>query len=349
MFSKRNHSSHSGFYESFSDVIFATMAIFILLMTVFMVVIKTGQSAQTVTASNSSPPRTAIANQQALALRDRFEQELELAERRQAAGARRDELQAMVAGLEEQLQATQAQVQAEQASAIDAQRSINTVSIKERIVEIVVVLDASNSMRDEIRELRRVVGRMAQLFPYVTKEFRLGIIAHAHARNASRMELFPLSTIQRSDVDGGASYQRVANWLGAIRPRGGATRVLEASELAVGMLGRPRTDNHQIVMVIGDVGPTETDRNRAPHPLSRQRISSMKQSLTRFASSHQDRKVIMHFTGLDSLYGFDALKHRQAQQLYRDIASSSGQSGTYSENPTSMFVDFLVASLEQKS
>nr|MBV6630370.1 VWA domain-containing protein [Oceanococcus sp. HetDA_MAG_MS8] len=349
MFSRRGKTTHGGFYESFSDVIFATMAIFILLMTVFMVVIKTGQALPKTPIVSSTPQEPTLANQQAELLRERFEQELILQSRQQAAAARRDELQALVSGLQEQLQVTQAEIEAEQVSAIDAQRSINTVTIKERIVEIVVVIDASNSMRDEIRELRQVVGRMAQLFPYVTKEFRIGIIAHAHARNASRMERFALSTIRRTSDDGGVSYRRVADWLSAIRPRGGASRVLEASELAVGMFGRPQANHHQIVMVIGDVGPTEMDLGGAMHPFATQRMSRMQQVLTRFASSHQDRKLIMHFSGLDNLRGYDALKYRQARRLFKDIANISGQSGTYSENPTTMFVDFLVASLEQKS
>ena len=77
------------------------MAIFILLMTVFMVVIKTGHSKTDSAASLAAPKTVKAANQQAAAIRLQFEQEAELVRRKEQAAQRRDELQAMLAGLEE--------------------------------------------------------------------------------------------------------------------------------------------------------------------------------------------------------------------------------------------------------
>ena len=99
-------------------------------------------------------------------------------------------------------------------------------------------------------------------------------------------------------------------------------------------------------MVIGDVGPVEYGLGGRWHPQSAQRVSALTQILTRFALGHEDRKVIMQFSGKDEVRRHK--KHRDAQIHYREIASMSGASGTYSENPTTMFVDFLVASLKQK-
>ena len=46
MFRRKDKSPSDGFYEAFSDIIFATMAIFVLLMTIFLVVVRVSDVPQ---------------------------------------------------------------------------------------------------------------------------------------------------------------------------------------------------------------------------------------------------------------------------------------------------------------
>lgn len=352
--SRRNASPNSGFYESFSDVIFATMAIFILLMAVFMVVIRQGQVppdlasvAPTITPTIAPIPTPTQSQheQRASEIRKQLENQRDKQRRKMTAEMEKEQLIAEIEGLSERLEASQSMTAELNQAKAQAYSSTATVTVKERDIEIVVIIDTSGSMSDELRELRGVLKRLAQLIPHLTKSMRLSVIDHSR-RSSGNVRVLPLTPVFRADQDGGKSVARIEKHLDAMQTVSGDTYILEATEKAIAMLPNIRDNHHQVIMIIGDVGPVEKPNGNVRTD-AQSRIQYMSNLLTKWSLSHQGRKVILHYSGQDmSLTSSNRNKYAISQKMFKDIAERIGDNAIYSENPTTMFIDLLVSTID---
>jgi cell division protein FtsB len=304
-------SERFGFYESFSDVIFATMAIFVLLMLIFILL-----------ANESSP----IAK-----------------------------LKKKIAAVEEQIEQTdQAKAQLEQDSKA-LEKSIAKLS--ERNVEIVIAVDKSSSMEEELNNLKSAISRLGSILPGVSETVRIGVVAYRieeNGRDAS--ERFPLQPIRKVSDDRGQSLGQLQRFLRRQTHASGLAPILQATRSGLAMFNNsPGYRGHQVFLLLGDVGPYEesirgVDRITAA---GEQRAAALVGEIASWAKARKNRNLIVLFSGRDEVSrtrfgGARQHKHRVSMGLFQDIAKAAGQPKAYTENQSSMLADFLVAALKRK-
>ncbi|MEM1231368.1 MAG: vWA domain-containing protein [Pseudomonadota bacterium] len=300
-----------GFYESFSDVIFATMAIFVLLMLIFILL-----------ANESSP----IAK-----------------------------LKKKIAAVEEQIELTnQAKARLDEDS---KQRQKEIAKLSERNVEIVIAVDKSSSMEEELNNLKSAIARLGEILPGVSKSVRIGVVAYRiNERGRNATETFPIQRIQPASEDGGQSVRKLQQYLRRQTHASGLAPTLQATRTALGMFNQsPSYRGHQVFLLLGDVGPYEESVRGVDRITSagEARAQSLINDVARWAKARKHRNLIVLFSGRDEVSrtifgGARQRKHAVSMELFRKIAAAAGQPKAYTENQSSMLADFLVAALKRR-
>lgn len=305
------NSERFGFYESFSDVIFATMAIFVLLMLIFILL-----------ANESSP----IAK-----------------------------LKKQVAAVEEQIEQTE---QAQERLAKDSKaREQEIAKLSERNVEIVIAVDKTSSMEEELSNLKSAIGRLGQILPGVSETVSIGVVAYRieeSGRNATAR--FPLQPIRTVSDDQGRSLGQLRQFLRRQTHASGLAPILQATRSALGMFNdSPGYRGHQVFLLLGDVGPYEESIRGVDQitTAGEQRAKALVSEIAGWAKARKNRNLIVLFSGRDevsrTIFGAARQrKHRVSMGLFADIARAAGQPKAYTENQSSMLADFLVAALKRK-
>ncbi len=244
----------TSFYESFSDLIFATMAIFVLLMMVFLT--QVGEVATPPphpTPEPTQPVASDVAVDQTAELRD-LEREIMQLERR----------------LREQMQQARS---AKESQASDVQSTNKKVeelrdALEPRPIELFILIDGSGSMSESMVALRDALRTIVRVMPEVSPSFHLGIIAYR--RDIQNMGIdrsmhFPATPGQgvtrlfELGPDDEAGRTAVLQFTSGIQPVSSAAPVAEAIEHALKVMEEPGTNRtQQTLVVMGDVGPEET-------------------------------------------------------------------------------------------
>lgn len=342
MFRRKDKSPSDGFYEAFSDIIFATMAIFVLLMTIFLVVVRVSDVPQQAEPQIQSQGADDIA----ACVAQRFV--IEEQQREREANATR-----AVAELNQEIQKLQADIEAlnSETQALSARASRARPEVKDTPIEIAIALDKSNSMAHEIDNLENAVLRLAQLLPLISEKVTISIVAYRNnSAGYDASAYFQRRWIRPYQDDGGASLNALRRFLQAQQAEAGAAPILEATQWALSTFSAAHPKKRQVLMVLGDVGPYETPRggiNMGAWGQTRARqFSALVSQWTR--ASPQQRKLILHFSGLDELNGWQRAKHRASRDLFQHTARSAGQPDAYRESIATMYVYFLIAALERK-
>lgn len=147
-------SRFTSFYESFSDLIFGTMAIFVLLMLVFLVLIK---------------PQGNI---------DEVKKSLDSAE---------SALKTVQADL------LKAKQEASEANARMEQNQELIKTLKPQPLDLVIVLDTTYSMGEVLGNLKENLRAIIRLLQELTSELRVGFVAYRDAGEAYVTKPFPLT------------------------------------------------------------------------------------------------------------------------------------------------------------
>lgn len=304
-------STGPGFYESFSDIIFATMAIFILLMILFLVLVQ-----------ESSPVKKA---------------------------------QKRLATLQEQV--VEINAKTKKINSQSTQLASNLEKLKNKNVEIAIAVDKTGSMEAELYNLKHAISQLAKILPKIMDKVSISVIAyHSGENDRDNTVLFPMMLIHDYKKDNGASYKKLTRFLSRQRHKGGTAPILSATKKVLSQFNpnaSPR--DHQVFMLLGDVGPYEITYNSPDviTPLGEQRAASLVSSIKQWVVAKKNRNIIILFSGRDevndSQYGLDRQKkHIKSMKLFKQIANESGQPKAYTENQSSMLVDFLVAALKRK-
>ena len=305
-------STGAGFYEAFSDIIFATMAIFVLLMTIFLVL-----------AQESSPIRQAQKKLEALQ-----EQVTEVKEKK-------EEIKNESTQLESRLE-----------------------ELSNKNVEIAIAVDKTGSMEEELYNLKNAIKQLAKILPKVMDKVSISIAAyHLDENDRDNTAIFNMKQIYDSKKDNGASYKSLTNFLSRQRHKGGAAPVLSATNKVLAQFNSTANErDHQVFMLLGDVGPYEITANSPDviTPRGEQRAASLVSNIKQWVRAKKNRNIILLFSGRDEINGkYDSTsarrnKHKKSMNLFKQIASESGQPKAYTENQSRMLVDFLVAALKRK-
>ena len=304
-------ASTSNFYEFFSDIIFATMAIFVLLMTIFIALI------------NEQSPVTQAKRQLA-----ELEQQIE--------DLKQDETE-----IEAQLSDVRSQV----------------LDMEQRDVEIFIIVDRTGSMEQELYNLKNAVLRLALILPKVTDSLKIGVASYwaDTEKNVANIKTYSMQELNAPEKDNGRSYNTLKRFMDAQTHLGGNAPILKATNVALKQFsGADRFDGHQVLMILGDVGPYE-EANDA-FRISRAgvaRANQLTQNVSNWVKSRNNRNLIVLFSGRDELNdrsrsNLDRQKYRTSQELFQTIAKQAGQPDAYTENQNTMLTDFLVAALKRK-
>ncbi|MEM7233805.1 MAG: hypothetical protein AAF517_16635, partial [Planctomycetota bacterium] len=169
------------FYESFSDLIFATMAIFVLLMVVFLIQVKTEEDA-----ARAATEEAKTASEQLEEARS----DLESAKESLADAERRMEEQSE--SLEEERQ------KAKDAEAASEEAKKELADIKARNVDLVIAVDGTGSMGPFLEEIQRTIVSAAKIACRLAPRFRIGIVVYRRATLTSvdSQYTLPLLTIR---------------------------------------------------------------------------------------------------------------------------------------------------------
>ncbi len=342
MFRRKDKAPSDGFYEAFSDIIFATMAIFVLLMTIFLVVVRVSDVPQ-----QAEPDiQTTGADEIAACMAQRFV--IDEQQREREANAER-----AVAELSEEIRKMEADIEAlnSETEALSARASQARPEVKDTPIEIAIALDKSNSMSREIDNLENAVLRLAQLLPLISEKVTISIVAYRrNGLGYDASAYFPRRWIRPYKDDGGASFNALRGFLAGQQAEAGAAPILEATQWALSTFTAAHPKKRQVLMVLGDVGPYETPQggvNTGAWGQARER--QFTQVISQWVrASPKQRKLILHFSGLDELHGWQGSKHRRSRDLFQRTAGVAGQPDAYRESIATMYVDFLIAALERK-
>jgi hypothetical protein len=248
--------SSSSFYESFSDLIFGVLAIFVLISMVFLVLVRHGGGAEDSTA-----------------LRKALEEARDEARRSRAQAST-----LMSASFEQKKQ-----LESEQA----ANRAMAD-AVKTRGLELVIAVDRTGSMSIGLKDLVETVGVFAAVLPQYSPDFRVMVLAYHE--DPSTFVRYPMKAVLPRDKDGRRSLEELEQFLRSITAKGGMAPVLEATAEGLRVFSEPGSfGGAQVFMLLGDTGPFEVNPNNLGlDQLAAQTVASVKQ----WIGTSEKRKVV---------------------------------------------------------
>ncbi len=307
----QEEDSSTGFYEAFSDIIFATMAIFILLMTIFLVL-----------AQESSPARKA---------------------------------QKKLEEIQEQTEKTSQKIVENNKKSKQLESELKNLS--KRNVEIAIAVDKTGSMEDELYNLKHAINELSKILPKIMDNVRISVVAYRMSENDRDVtDHFKMTQIFDSKKDGGTSLKKLTDFMSRQRHQGGSAPVLRATRKALTQFSQNAGErDHQVFMLLGDVGPYELTY-KSPDTITsegRERANQLVSTVKNWKLSKKNRNIIILFSGRDEVndgrHGqARQRKHYLSMELFKKIAAEAGQPDAYTENQSRMLVDFLVAALKRK-
>lgn len=319
---KLQSSRHStSFYEAFSDLIFGTMAIFVLLMLVFMI--------QVSTARETEDSRQSV-----------------------------DELEQKIKQLEDEVQ--QAQHESDEAKDKQKAAEQAASNLKPKPVDLVIAVDGTSSMGATLGSIQRNIESAAEIAARLSPRFRLGLIVYRDQRNTHVFPLTEIKpTVKGSPSQGLKQLRQFLNdkvlevWStqGGRGETGGVrvgsshmvTRMEPLRALAdveygiktgLSMLGGgQQNEQRKVLIVAGDVGPWEIvneDRyDDAADIDSQARLIRMAQQ---FGLESGQNRILSIYTGTASSSDIQAFP-QQAIGFFKAFAAAvSEKQGQYSED-----------------
>ncbi len=312
-------SRFTSFYESFSDLIFATMAIFVLLMTIFLTLIQSSGSEGDLKEM----------------LQDVEKRVVEQSEQIAKAEFERDKAREQLQELTEQLTKLED-------------------SVKAQGLELVIAVDVSGSMGEALGHLVETITTIGKVLPKITPEFRVGIVAYRQGPDdRTPLKIFPPHRIVVDSKDGGRSFAKISNFLQGLKASNGIAPVGMAVDKAIGILSSSNAyDGYQIFLLLGDVGPYEysledlffsQQKKRHEAPIIRKIASWVKGS--------DKRRVISLFSGATPEPSWPQgyhIRHKESLRFFREVAAKSGQPDNFTQNPGKMLAYLLTAIVKNK-
>ena len=304
-------SSGAGFYESFSDIIFATMAIFVLLMTIFLVL-----------AHESSPARKAQKK-----LQEIKEQISETALETEKIDSQSEELASKLKKL--------ANRNVEISIAVDKSASMEQelYNLKHAINGLAKILP---KVMDSVR-ISVTAYRMTQNDRDVTEHFPMTRILDSKEDGSASLKRLT-DFLARQTHEGGSAPVLSATQKALSQFNQSASERDHQVFMLLGDVGP-----YEITYATPDV-ITGEGRRRAEQLLREVKTWAGSKKNRNMIILFSGRDEIN-----DRSYPSSRrYKHQTSMELFKMIAKESGQPESYAENQSQMLVDFLVAALKRK-
>ncbi len=304
-------NSGAGFYESFSDIIFATMAIFILLMTIFLVLAQESSAARKVQKKlEKIQEQTKTVSQQIVEINKKsklLESELKNLSKRNVeiaiavdkTGSMEDELYNLKHAIN-QLSRILPKIMDNVRISIVAYRMSEYDSDDTAFFPMTQIFDTKKDGGDSLRHLSSWMSRQR------------------HKGGSAPVLKATRRALNQFSQDAGERDHQVFMLLGDVGPY----EITYKTPDRLTPEGQRRAE--KLVSTVKDWIKSKNNRNMIILFSGRDEIN-------------------------DGRYGQDRRhKHYMSMKLFKEIANAAGQPDAYTENQSRMLVDFLVAALKRK-
>lgn len=210
-------------------------------------------------------------------------------------------------------------------------------------VDLVVAIDVSGSMREPLKELNVTLKELAENFPDVIRDFRIGVVSFAQRLNSSGIDVFPL---RKMDEAGKAD---LIEWLSILEHGNSLVDTNAAIKAAIAMhQASAEEERRRSFVLIGDVGPYELqgqrvlrDTSRADAAIDRAFEDNGIQAVREFARANPENRVLTIFSGAPTIQANNGTQVRswaydESRAFFCSVAAAAGPQGRYSEKSYKM-------------
>lgn len=303
------------FYESFSDLIFATMAIFVLLMMVFLTLIR---------------PEGEIDTERA------------------------KQLETEVARILEEQSKTKAELERSREQVKQLTETLYAAApVTAKGLSLVVAVDTTGSMGEPLGHLIEALRTITVVLPRITTKFYIGIVAYRDTGNGEPLQVFPLRQIVNPAKDGGSSSDSIERFLNQLVAANGLAPVELAVDQAISMhQSLSDFDGYQSFMLLGDAGPYERSVNDMAYTSAKRAFEKpIINRIASWAKSNETRTVISLFSGnpdRNDINDATRTQLRQSLRFFNDIAKTANQPENFTRNPARILEYLLTAIVENE-
>lgn len=315
-------SRSTSFYESFSDLIFGTMAIFVLLMLVFLALVQ--------------PPATNQDTEEMLA-----QAEAQLEEQKEDI----NQLQAQLKKSEFQTNVVRKQLEEMMKAMAESENSVHSKGL-----ELIVAFDVSGSMDNALAHLFETIKTISIVLPTIAPEYRLGMIGYAYDDNGKLpdgLQIFPIRNIFPEQKDSGRSISSINNFLtnvirGRIAPTDRA--LLKAMEMS----SQPKEfDGFQVIMLLGDAGPYEYGELNILEENEIQSGKAVTERVKNWASASDNRRIISYYSAERPQYNYHPVI-KAGYEFFKELPKAAGQPENFIEDTGKMLAKLLEAIVKKE-
>jgi len=220
----------------------------------------------------------------------------------------------------------------QQVARTEAERDDLQNPVDAKPITMVIAIDTSASMAEEIARAQEDVLTLARVLPQVTS-VRIGVVAY----RGRPYSVFPVTKIESPRTDGGASLRRLEHYLGSLGVHSEHVDQAAAIRTALRMLDRAPQPGVASFCLIGDVGPFEVTHGLSSTAIEQQVLREVQA----WCGSRELRGVCAIYTGEQNP---DAAAHIA---FFQRLAATADDRGSYSANPSRLLADLLLSSVAE--
>lgn len=317
----------TSFYESFTDLIFATMAIFVLLLIIVLTQVESDSKAE---AKPQTQPRPQASND------NQTREKQEELER---------ELQKSRAALEESRR--KQQQSEEQLKKALEQLEENSKAVHSQAMELVVAVDISGTMSEELSHLKDVMLTVVRTFPHALPDLRIGIIAFPIVQeNPEKMFELKLRSVHPGVTGSNAALDQFIQQLSGLQNVSGVAFSDRAISKGIAWLREsPNASTHQqVLLLLGDICPMELGDATVVEPDELRRMENAYREVGGYAKNNPRFSMIC----LYSPHGdYERAILEPSRKYFKQLAVEAGGADKYTEDVSTMFEMIFKAALSQ--
>lgn len=185
--------------------------------------------------------------------------------------------------------------------------------------DLVVAIDVSGSMGEQIAELKIALDELGINFPNIIDEFRVGIVPFRDENfpnGENDVAPFPITRMNEE------SMQELRSFLdGYVEAIGGSVDPIFAAKQAIREFASARIDDDRlrVLVVIGDVAP----EYYVEPPMNNNPLDSVAHHLRLFVEESENNRVLSLFSGAEA--------SGQNRDFYCAIARAAGDQGRFAD------------------
>ena len=308
-------SRFTSFYESFSDLIFATMAIFVLLMIIFLSLINPPESTK------------------------------ELVNKLNQSNEKLSELQSSLQQTEQEKRNLESQFENIVKKFVEQNNAV-----KSNAMELIIAVDVSGSMGKELALLASTINTILKVLPSAATEFRIALVAYAITGSSpGGLNIFPKEENRTKKIlpekrDNGSSITEVTSFTNNLIPQPGVAPVENAINKAIELSSSVKEfEGFQTIMLLGDIGPYEFADSQGGaaaniNPSAEKRIL---QQISAWTSKSKKRNFISVFSGRSNAYPHDIEILKASEVFFQEAAKKGGGKENFTNNRDDMLTLLL--------